>query len=661
MIRCAEPALGELRQLVTSARAPRLRGMRRWAEDELILPTGPYQGRKFRVARQPFTRLWLEAIDSGSWQRFAALGPVQSGKSWAAFVVPTLYHLFEVRETVICGVPHMELAEDKWSLDLLPAINASRYRELLPTRGAGSRGGKTDAVTFRNGATLKFMSGGGGDQKRSYFTSRVVVITEADKFDRAGDVSREADPITQLERRTNAWGARRRIYLECTVSVEAGRIWQEYQHGTRSRIALPCPHCRKYVTPEREHLHGWQDAGSEIEAAESAAFFCPACGEAWDEDERHQANAAAVLLHGEQHVNRRGRISGDPPRTYTLGMRWTCANNLLTTAGDVGAAEWRAVRAANEESAARDLLQFWWAQPAEPEIWDETPLDRHAIRERAGKYPQGMVPEWCQAFTVGIDLRKRYGHWIAPAWAADGSVHVVDYGVFDVPSDDLGVERALFAALLDFAERVQTGWVQETGGSRVPDQVWVDAGYQSETVYRACRQIGDRFRPCVGRGATQQRAQWYNRPKKTGAVVKFIGEQYHLSRIPAERLHLVEINADYWKSFVHERLTTPPGAAGACTLYEAPARTHTSLSHHLTAEKQVEQFVAGKGMVRRWETLSKANHWFDAFYLAAAAAHFVGVQLVRETVPQTTRPRPAAAERRSPATGPDRPYMVTER
>ena len=109
-----------------------------------------------------------------------ATGPTQSGKTLACFVIPLLYHLFEIRETVICGLPDIDMAMDKWSVDILPVIEQSQYRELLPTKGSGSRGGRVESIPFRNGATLKFMSGGGGDKSRAGFTSRVMVITETD-------------------------------------------------------------------------------------------------------------------------------------------------------------------------------------------------------------------------------------------------------------------------------------------------------------------------------------------------------------------------------------------------------------------------------------------------------------------------------------------------
>src|ERR1044071_8097075 len=142
---------------------------------------------------------------------------------------------------MICGLPDMDMAADKWVQDIMPAIEQSRFRDLMPSAGGGSRGGRVESLQFANGAALKFMSGGGSDKSRAGFTSRVVVITETDGMDTAGGRSRESDKITQLEARTRAYGSRKRIYMECKVSVEWGRTWQEYIKGTRSRIVLPCP------------------------------------------------------------------------------------------------------------------------------------------------------------------------------------------------------------------------------------------------------------------------------------------------------------------------------------------------------------------------------------------------------------------------------------
>ncbi len=99
--RTASALAGESDWLLSQARTPRRRSMRRFAEQEIIIPDGPYAGRRFRVDRQPYTGLWLDAVDSGLWSRYASTGPVQSGKTLLCFVFPIVYHLFEIGETVI--------------------------------------------------------------------------------------------------------------------------------------------------------------------------------------------------------------------------------------------------------------------------------------------------------------------------------------------------------------------------------------------------------------------------------------------------------------------------------------------------------------------------------------------------------------------------------
>lgn len=96
---------------------------------------------------------------------------------------------------------------------------------------------------------------------------------------------------------------------------------------------------------------------------------------------------------------------------------------------------------------------------------------------------------------------------------------------------------------------------------------------------------------------------------------------YHLCELQSPSTFLFEVNADHWKTWVHERLATPLDEQGALTLFQAPAHEHLSLAKHLTAEKKTEEFIAGKGVVTRWEWIRRNNHWFDALYNTCAAGH----------------------------------------
>ncbi len=265
--------------------------------------------------------LWFDEIDSGRWSRFAFVACQQSGKTLAGFVAPAMYHLFETQETVIVGLPTMDIARDKWEIDIKPAIEASRYARYLPTSGPGSKGGTPELITFRNGTYLKFMSGGGGDEKRSAFTSRVLVVTEADKLDAVGAGSDEGTKLRQLEGRTRFYGNRKRVYLECTVSEEDGCIWQEFLAGSSGLVHQPCHSCGEYVAPEREHLVSWDSAAEELDA-ENATFSCPACGIVWREEDRHRQLQQARVVHRSQTIDRTGTVSGELPRTRTCGFRY---------------------------------------------------------------------------------------------------------------------------------------------------------------------------------------------------------------------------------------------------------------------------------------------------------------------------------------------------
>jgi len=96
------------------------------------------------------------------------------------------------------------------------------------------------------------------------------------------------------------------------------------------------------------------------------------------------------------------------------------------------------------------------------------------------------------------------------------------------------------------------------------------------------------------------------------------------------------------------------GKPGAMTLFHATPQEHLALAKHLTAEMKTEEFIAGKGIVTKWERLNRNNHWFDALYNACAAGHPCGVRLVDEQPP----PEPLRTRVRSPyPQDPDSPWV----
>ena len=660
----SNPASDEWLWAAEQSRAPKLLGLREFAEEEIRIPEGKYRGRRFRVWRQPYTGLLYDAIDSGRWQRFIVLGCVQSGKSFSGWVIPTMHHLFCYKESLISGVPTEAVAKKKWYKELRKTILASRFSDLLPAGGAGSRGGFAEEIAFRHGPTLTFTSGKGGDEKRSSDTTRVVVATETDKMDTAGQVSRETGPIHQLEARMLSYDDdQRRFYGECTVSIESGFIWTEYSNGTASRIACPCPHCSEHVTPEQEHLFGWQEAESKPAARRLGHFCCPECGGPIDDKQRIEMNRRGRLVHRGQTIDFRGRIEGEPPETDTLGFRWCAFNNLFWSIGSIAAKHWEAERNQDEEAAKKELQQFYWAKPYRPPQWDSTPLDFEQVRRRFGprEHGKGLVPEAAKYLTMAVDVGKRVCWWIAVAWLEDGSGHAVDYGTFEVASDDMDLKIALLAALRDFRDdTILPGWSTPSGAARTPNRVLIDARYQGDVIFAFCRESGARFLPAQGCGAGDQYPHRYSHPNKRSKEIKLIGLQYHVRYNSEHRNFYLNVNADHWKSFLHDRLSTPQDQPGALSLYHSTDKNeHNRLTKHLTAERAQEEFVPGRGLVVRWIRQSRANHLLDAGYNACCAGHLCGVRIVAGEQPPAAAAKTTARPRLTMPDG--RPYMVTER
>jgi phage terminase large subunit GpA-like protein len=669
-LRTRQAWAAELRSFVAHAKPRQLRTRRQWAEQEFVHPSGRFKNEKWDAKYQPFAGMLLDEMDKEEYRRTVIAGCVQSGKTQTGFIIPIMWHLFELREDVICGIPLDDMASNKWLKDIQPAIDTSSYKNLLPQQGAGSRGGKFDTISFRHGVRLKFMSGGGSDKSRAGFESRVVIITETDGLDTAGEGSRETDKVKQLEARTYSHGDRKQVYMECSVSTEEGRTWSEYQKSTRSRIALRCPPCKHFVTLEREHFTGWEEATNIEEAKALGRFHCCDCGEQWSEQDRIAANHDAILLHGDQTADSDGTIHGERPITDTLGFRWSAVNNLFWSQAFIAGEEWKAAREEDRENAEKERLQFCWVKPYRPPLLDLAELRVETIPNRI--LPQigpQLVPDSTVQFTIGTDYNSRFVHYCAIAWREGCAPHVNDYGAIPVQydrqqkTDSVAFEQALLNALRELFTRCDRGWPwQFRNATRRPDQVWIDSGWKPEILYKSLegRDVA-RYRPVKGYGESQE-LRFYQRPQKLSDSCRYLGPGYHLSFQPDRPQLLAHIDTDEWKTYWHSRLTASLSnlAAAPCTLFDDLSTKHAEIARHWTAEKFVEEWEPGKKIRRRWQRIRRDNHWLDAAVYASAAGNYMGVT-IPQLAPAATilSPQPPAP---SPLITPDnQPYFVLDR
>jgi hypothetical protein len=292
----------------------------------------------------------------------------------------------------------------------------------------------------------------------------------------------------------------------------------------------------------------------------------------------------------------------------------------------------------------------WDNDPPEESGPQESGLTAHRVQRQVSGYARKIIPPGSTILTQGIDCGKVILHWVVRAWKVDEANclvtgYTIDYGVQDVYGttigSDEGVDEALLRALVARREAmVLANYQTEAGEIRDVDLTLVDAGYRTEAVYDACRQLGLAWKPYMGFGRSNGCVKTsFSAPLKPTADKK-TGDRWFLSRQP-RGTWLVCGDADFWKSWEHDRWLTDPQRNGSLVLFGAAGegkrmsddqKRHLAYSKHITAEIEVEELV--KGVLRRhFKNKSDSNHYLDASYMSNVAASMKGVRLVKGRQP----------------------------
>lgn len=296
----------------------------------------------------------------------------------------------------------------------------------------------------------------------------------------------------------------------------------------------------------------------------------------------------------------------------------------------------------------------------DPEEQPETVgLTASRVASRISGLLQNELPPDTQHITAGVDVGKYYSHWVKIAWHGNAVGNVVDYGTIETPnmsgaSDSKSVMAALLPALLN--------WRTDMIAQGRLDFCLIDSGDYTDAVYEFVRSVGgtpfaaskgwDSARFSVGKDSKDRRC--------------FI--EAYASHQPAEGIWLYNVNTEHWKQSVHERFATKTFSDdqifndGTLSLFSSPhdRKKHLTISRHVVAEERRDQFVQGKGLVRKWVVNNRDNHYLDALALACAASGCLGVRVVPRT--QQPQPKPVVKSERKPMVNPyGQPFLATER
>jgi hypothetical protein len=342
----------------------------------------------------------------------------------------------------------------------------------------------------------------------------------------------------------------------------------------------------------------------------------------------------------------------------------TAANEMYASkrsemdAGAVVCNEWRR----GEDSEISALQCYFnavarWGQEAVDSEWQNNPSEDSGpvesgitpfrILKKLSGFGHREIPPGCTILSQGIDVGKRYLHWVVRAWKPDGETgYTIDYGIQQVygvvTGSEEGLDDALRESLCQRMEDFRTCDYATADGQKIRDSMTlVDARYRTSAIYMACDSLGLGIRPVMGYGKSAGcvRANFNDVSRRTpdrkpGGDGWFESKQ-HIGN--GRSIWLVNIDADKWKAWEHDRWMTAPDKPGCMWLYGTPGDdpkriTGDELEHqrrhypaHICAEVEVEETI--DGIVKKYWKAKGENHWLDSSSYCDAAAHMVGGSL----------------------------------
>ena len=253
------------------------------------LPDGPQAGQSWIPESEPLQAQCLHEFANGGRSKIVLVWPSQRGKTLCGILAPVLHAVAEHRSSVGYLMPSLDKLSQNWEGKIKPAIEGAGYKDWLPTKGPGSRGGRPAALTMRDPTSglvagrIYFMALGGGGKETaiSSVSPRVVAVDEADDAEDEGQLG-------LAFKRIAAYGSAGRAYVVSTVNARRDRkghpVLDLAARGTMSRLYHQCPHCQDMAPITRARFVG-------------GAINCEKCGAMWSTEDSIKALRAAKLTH----------------------------------------------------------------------------------------------------------------------------------------------------------------------------------------------------------------------------------------------------------------------------------------------------------------------------------------------------------------------------
>ena len=298
----------------------------------------------------------------------------------------------------------------------------------------------------------------------------------------------------------------------------------------------------------------------------------------------------------------------------------------------------------------RDENAFFSEYQNLPMVDEETAdlLTVDEISRKINGYKKLDIPNDVERITTFIDIQQKCLFYVTTAWTMGFTGYVIDYGAYpdqqrryyslrDISKTlqrakpGAGLEGAIFAGLQNLTNHIhESVYLRDDGAEMTNDLTLIDAnwGMSTDIVHQFCRNTNHRGRimPAHGRYVGASSRSFSDYAKRKGERV---GYNWRMPTVKGKRVvRHVLFDSNFWKSFVHARLSQSLGDPGCLSLFKAKPSTHQMLADHCHAEYRIK--TTGRGReVDEWKLLPNKpdNHFLDCLSGSAVAASVTGCNL----------------------------------
>lgn len=570
-----------------------------WADNYRILPSkGAAEPGKFRTDRTPYAREIMDCLSPHSpvqrvvFMKSSQVGGTELGLNWLGCVV----HMYPAPIMIV--QPTIELAERFSKQRVAPMIDETpELRELIKPARTRDSGNSILLKEFRGGVLV--MAGSNSGVSLRQMPVKYLFADEISGYE--PDADGEGDPVSLAEKRTQTFGARKKVFLNSTPKEkDTCRIEFEYLRTDQRRYFVPCPHCGIYQWLKWAQMK-WTDNDPA-----TARYECEHCKELLQE------------FHKTKMLTR-GRWEATAPSQGDPQVRGYHISALYSPLGWKSWAECvkEFLEAVEKQRAGDSSLLKAFVNSILGETWEEkfaSKVGAEGLQARVETYEPGVAPKGVLALVAGVDVQDDrlscsvwgYGRG-EEAWLVSRVVLYGDPGQGEVwkQLDDVLLRK----------------WRHEEGFELKIRATGIDTGgHYTHEVYQYARQRRRDFVLAM-KGQSQRGKPAIGKPSKMDVNYKGQSLKHGVDLYP--------LGSDTVKTTLYGRFKVEIPGPGYVHFHSALTPDYFE---EITSEKKVTRYVKGFPITDWVKPSGKRNEALDEAVMAYAALQFLYTRFHRATI-----------------------------